>query len=238
MLKTFFREEHDIFRKTFRDFVEKELQPHADEWEKDEIFPREVFQRMGELGFLGVHYPEDVGGGGGDYWYTVALRRGAAPLPLGRPQHEPHGAVRHGHAGHQASWARASRRRSSWCPRSSGDKIAALGVTEPNAGSDVAIIQHHRPQGRRRLRHQRLEDLHHQRHARRLHHAGRAHRRRGLRRHQPDALPDRHQGLQGHAQAQEDRQPRLRHRGALLRGLPDPARATCSARRTRASTTS
>src|SRR2546423_14724696 len=71
MLTTFFRDEHEIFRKTLRDFVEKELAPYVNEWEEAELFPREVFNRCGELGFLGVHYPEELGGAGGDYWYSV-----------------------------------------------------------------------------------------------------------------------------------------------------------------------
>ena len=57
MLMTFFREEHDIFRKTLRDFVAKEMTPHADEWEHKKEFPRALFKRCGELGFLGAHYP-------------------------------------------------------------------------------------------------------------------------------------------------------------------------------------
>src|SRR5258708_26559236 len=72
MLTTFFREEHEIFRKTLRDYVAKELAPYVDEWEKAELFPREVFKRCGELGFFGAHYPEDVGGAGGDWWYAAA----------------------------------------------------------------------------------------------------------------------------------------------------------------------
>ena len=71
MLQTFFTEEHDIFRKSFRDFVEKELTPYTDEWEAARLFPREVFARMGELGFFGVSYPEEAGGAGGDWWYTA-----------------------------------------------------------------------------------------------------------------------------------------------------------------------
>ena len=53
-----FTEEHEAFRRTCRDWVEKELAPHALEWDRAGIFPREVFKRAGELGFLGVHYPE------------------------------------------------------------------------------------------------------------------------------------------------------------------------------------
>src|SRR6059058_3009723 len=56
MLTTFFREEHET---------------HVREWEKAELFPREVFKKAGEMGFLGASYPEDVGGAGGDWWYTA-----------------------------------------------------------------------------------------------------------------------------------------------------------------------
>ena len=67
-----FREEHDHFRKTVRQFAEKEIAPFADEWEKAEIFPNELFKRAGDLGIFGAHYPEEHGGAGGDYWFSVA----------------------------------------------------------------------------------------------------------------------------------------------------------------------
>ena len=66
-----FREEHEQFRKTVRQFAEKELAPYVDEWERAEIFPNEVFKRAGELGILGAHYPEAVGGAGSDFWFSV-----------------------------------------------------------------------------------------------------------------------------------------------------------------------
>src|SRR5205814_3605295 len=66
------KEEHEIFRRSFREFVEHELAPHVDEWEAAELFPREVFTQMAKLGYLGVSFPEELGGGGGDYWMTVA----------------------------------------------------------------------------------------------------------------------------------------------------------------------
>jgi citronellyl-CoA dehydrogenase len=56
-----FREEHEHFRQTVRKFAEKELAPHVEEWEKDEIFPNWVFKRAGELGIFGAHYPEELG---------------------------------------------------------------------------------------------------------------------------------------------------------------------------------
>src|SRR5258705_7774318 len=73
MLQTFFTEEHDLFRKSVREFVERELQPHADEWEEAKDFPNEVFRKMGKLGFFGAGYPEEKGGAGGDYWHVTAM---------------------------------------------------------------------------------------------------------------------------------------------------------------------
>src|SRR5580698_11013571 len=67
-----FTEEHQQFRATVRSFCEKELSPHVEEWERDELFPNWVFKRAGELGIIGAHYPEEVGGAGGDYWFSVA----------------------------------------------------------------------------------------------------------------------------------------------------------------------
>ena len=52
-----FTEEHELFRDTVRKFVEKELVPHAEEWEEAGEFPNSVFIRMGEFGFLGLRYP-------------------------------------------------------------------------------------------------------------------------------------------------------------------------------------
>src|ERR1700728_3409180 len=66
-----FREEHNQFRATVRKFAEKELAPFVDEWEAAENFPNAVFKRAGELGVFSAHYPEEVGGGGGDFWFSV-----------------------------------------------------------------------------------------------------------------------------------------------------------------------
>ena len=67
-----FTEEHDRLRESIRAFVLKELAPHADEWEET-TFPDSVFRRMGELGLLGLSYPEEYGGQGGDYPCNIVL---------------------------------------------------------------------------------------------------------------------------------------------------------------------
>src|SRR3954465_3254418 len=67
----YFNEEHSMFRQTVRDFVDKEVAPHVNQWEDEEKLPREIFKRMGELGFLGINFPEQYGGTDNDFWYTV-----------------------------------------------------------------------------------------------------------------------------------------------------------------------
>ncbi len=140
MLQTFFKEEHEIFRKTFREFVAKELAPFVDEWERAELFPREVYQRMGKLGFLGVGFPEDVGGGGGDYWYNVVygeelVKSGSAGLNMSlMVQTDMATPV-------IAAIGTREQKDEFLVPALRGEKIAALGVSEPNAGSDVAGLQ-------------------------------------------------------------------------------------------------
>ncbi len=90
MASTFqpFQEEHQIFRQQVRTFVETELAPKVDQWEEEKIFPSSVFERAGELGILGAHYPEEVGGGGGDFWMSVVkseelARCGSAGVTMG-----------------------------------------------------------------------------------------------------------------------------------------------------------
>ena len=140
MLMTFFREEHDIFRKTLRDFVAKEMTPHADEWEHKKEFPRALFKRVGELGFLGAHYPTDVGGSGGDWWYAavwgeelVRSNCGGVNMAL---------AVQSDMATPIINELGTREQKDEFLvPALTGDKIAALGVSEPNCGSDVASIR-------------------------------------------------------------------------------------------------
>jgi citronellyl-CoA dehydrogenase len=139
-MHTPFREEHEHFRKTVRQFAEKELAPFADEWEKAELFPNEVFKRAGELGILGAHYPEEVGGAGGDYWFSVAkseelVRCTMAGVTMGLLVQADMATPVIADLGTKEQIAEFL------TPAIKGEKIAALGVSEPNAGSDVAGIQ-------------------------------------------------------------------------------------------------
>jgi citronellyl-CoA dehydrogenase len=135
-----FSEEHQQFRASVRQFCEKELAPHVAEWERDELFPDWVFKRAGELGILGAHYPQDVGGAGGDFWFSVAK---SEELPRCLMAGVSMGLLV------QADMATpvindlgtAEQKAEFLTPAIRGERIAALGVTEPNAGSDVAGIE-------------------------------------------------------------------------------------------------
>ena len=135
-----FTQEHELFRKTVRNFAEKELLPHKEKWESAREFPREVFKKAGELGILGVCFSESVGGSGGDYWFKVVfceeiIRCRMAGLAMdlmvqadiSTPIIEKLGTE--------------EQKQLFLIPAIKGEKIAALGITEPGCGSDVASIR-------------------------------------------------------------------------------------------------
>ena len=136
-----FDSEHEELRDSVRRFVENEIAPHVDEWEDDRLFPRELFDRCGELGFLGLKFPERYGGQGGTYlhdaiWVEELSRRGAS------------GGVAAGLNAHTSiamppifKFGNESQRQRWLVPGIRGEKIGALGITEPGAGSDVASIR-------------------------------------------------------------------------------------------------
>ncbi|MEW6552664.1 MAG: acyl-CoA dehydrogenase family protein [Actinomycetota bacterium] len=133
----YFTAEHDMLRQSIREFVEKELAPHAEEWEEEQMFPNWVFKRMGELGFLGLRYPEEYGGGGGDYFTEIVLMEeitrcgsGSLGMAIG---------VQVGMATPPIlKFGTEEQKQKYLAPAIAGDKIACLGITEPGAGSDVA----------------------------------------------------------------------------------------------------
>ncbi len=135
-----FQEEHQIFRQQVRAFAETELAPKVDEWERAKLFPNSVFKRAGELGILGAHYPEEVGGGGGDFWMSVVKAEelthcGSAGVTMGLLVQADMATPVINDLGTPEVKAEFL------TPAIHGDKIAALGVSEPGAGSDVAGLR-------------------------------------------------------------------------------------------------
>jgi alkylation response protein AidB-like acyl-CoA dehydrogenase len=134
-----FTDEHEQLRESIRSFALKELAPHADEWEET-TFPDWVFQRMGELGFLGLDKPEEYGGQGGDYYSAIV-----AAEELG---HSNSGGLCMGVAVHTdmamppiLAFGTEEQKQEWVVPAIKGEKILCLGITEPDAGSDVAGIK-------------------------------------------------------------------------------------------------
>jgi acyl-CoA dehydrogenase len=136
-----FASEHEDLRATIRRWVISEVLPEQDDWERNREFPRELFTRAGELGFLGLKYPERLGGQGGDHLHDAVWAEEIAAAGIS-------GGVGAGLGAHTGIatppiWTFGSdEQHERWLrPAIRGELIAALGITEPGAGSDVASIR-------------------------------------------------------------------------------------------------
>jgi acyl-CoA dehydrogenase len=136
-----FTPEHEEFRLAVRKFVQRELRPHAAEWEQARWFPNEVFERLAELGYIGLKFPPEYGGdgdlvadavfveelawcGSGGVAAGIGAHSGIALPPIWR-------------------FGTEEQKQRYLVPGIRGEKIAALAITEPDAGSDVAAIRTH-----------------------------------------------------------------------------------------------
>ncbi len=133
--------EHEELRRSMRKFIDEEINPHVNEWEKEEIFPaHDVFKKMGDKGFLGITKPEKYGGSGLDYSYArSSMRRqahqscGGVPMAIGVQTDMATPAL--------ARFGSEEIRREFLAPSIAGDMVACIGVSEVGAGSDVASIK-------------------------------------------------------------------------------------------------
>jgi len=135
-----FTQEHEDFREGVRRFMETELRPHAREWEEARWFPNEVFHRCAEVGYLGLKYEEEYGGQGGGYVADAVFaeelsRCGSGGLAAGIGAHTS--------IAMPPIWrfGTEDQKQRYLVPGIRGEKISALGITEPDAGSDVAGIR-------------------------------------------------------------------------------------------------
>lgn len=136
----YFQEEHYLLADQLRRFVEEEVKPHAALWEETGHVPREILQRMGALGFLGIRWPEEFGGSGMDTLATIILAEELGRSTFGgfaitvlvhTDMSSPH-LLHMGSPRQQARWG---------ADIVAGKTICAIAVTEPDAGSDVASIR-------------------------------------------------------------------------------------------------
>ncbi|UGS38146.1 acyl-CoA dehydrogenase family protein [Capillimicrobium parvum] len=135
-----FTAEHDELRDSIRRWVAGELRPHATEWEDARWFPDDVFARAGELGFLGLKFPAEYGGQGGDFlhdavWAEELARCGSGGVAAGLGAHTGIATPPIWKFGTEDQKERLL------APAIRGERIAALAITEPDAGSDVASLR-------------------------------------------------------------------------------------------------
>ena len=136
-----FTQEHEELRRTTARFVETEINPYVDQWEEEGIFPaHELFKKMGDAGLLGICKPEQFGGSGLDYSYSMvmteelgAIRCGGVPMAIGVQTDMCTPAL--------ARFGSDELREEFLRPAITGEAVGAIGVTEPGAGSDVAGIK-------------------------------------------------------------------------------------------------
>jgi len=129
-----------MFRQAVRSFIEKEVEPHIEEWEQAGQIPKSIWPRMGELGFLGVEYDEKYGGGGADFQTTMVLceemarsRSGSLAMAVG---------VQTDMASPHLYWTGSEALKETYLPGiCAGRSLCCIAVTEPGGGSDVAAIK-------------------------------------------------------------------------------------------------
>ena len=132
----YFSDAHEELRLHIRRFLEKEVVPHLEEWEET-TYPDSIMRRFGELGFLGLRYPPEYGGQGGDYFTAVVLSEEMARAHCGglgmavAVQAEMATPPVH-------RFGTEEQKRRFLVPAISGEAIAAIAMTEPDAGSDLA----------------------------------------------------------------------------------------------------
>ncbi|HEY3136688.1 MAG TPA: acyl-CoA dehydrogenase family protein [Blastocatellia bacterium] len=135
----YFTEEHFMFRETVKQFVQSEIAPHAEDWDEAGIFPKDIFKKAAELGLFGIRLDPEYGGSGLDWWYTAAYLEGFSYSNSGGVS--------------MAMFVQSDitlpvldelgtdeQKEEFLRPAIAGDRIAALGISEPGGGSDVAAL--------------------------------------------------------------------------------------------------
>jgi acyl-CoA dehydrogenase len=136
--RTLYSEDHGLFRDSLRRFITAEITPRHADWEKAGIVPREVWRKAGEMGFLCTAVPEAYGGGGGDFLHSALMVEEMARAGATGPTFYLHSEIVAPYLVHYGT----EEQKQAWLPRMArGEAIAALGMTEPQSGSDVQNIR-------------------------------------------------------------------------------------------------
>lgn len=139
-ISSYFTEEHELFREGFRDFLQKEVVPHIEKWEKTGTIERFIWEKMGEMGYFGINYPEQYGGLELDLFYTVIFLEELQRIHSGgfAAAMWAHAYLAMTHVNAEGSEAIKEKYLTASID---GTKIGCLCITEPFAGSDVAAIR-------------------------------------------------------------------------------------------------
>ena len=132
-----FTEEHRLFRNSIKKFVDAEITPKIDSWEKKQFFPTEIFKQLGQAGFLGILLPEEFGGVGGDYALAASWCEEFGKIPsVGfTTAVNMHSLV----ISPTINRFGSNEQKAAWLPKAiAGTAIGAYAFTEPNAGSDLS----------------------------------------------------------------------------------------------------
>ena len=136
--RTVFGEEHEMFRATVKDFVEREIAPHHDKWEKDGIVPRELWRKAGEAGLLLTGIPEEYGGAGANFLMSAILIEEMSKGLYSGPGFRLHSDIVAPYILHYGS----EEQKRSLLPRMArGEIVTAIAMTEPGTGSDLQGIR-------------------------------------------------------------------------------------------------
>ena len=136
----YFNKEHEMIRKAVREFVDKEVNPHVEEWEEQKIAPlHDLFKKMGDLGFLGIRYAPEYGGQGLDYWHDLVfveeigrIAAGGVSMAITVQTHMATPAI--------DEFGSDYLKETYLTKAISGDMVSSIAVTEPGAGSDVSAL--------------------------------------------------------------------------------------------------
>lgn len=140
MFNYYFNEDHKLFRSSLRDFLDKEVMPNIDQWEAEQLIPKTIWKKMGDMGYLGLNFPEELGGSDLDFFYSLIFAEevskchsgGFAIAPLVNSYMAGPYVFKHGSDFLKEKYLKKA---------IAGEMICSIAITEPAAGSDVANIQ-------------------------------------------------------------------------------------------------
>lgn len=140
MSNYYFTEEHELFRESLRSFLDKEVKPNINQWEEDRRIPRDIWKKMGEMGFLGLSYPEEYGGMNLDFFYDVVFNEELGRMNSGGFAITEQ--VTQYMSGPYILKYGSEALKQKYLPGIiKGELICSIGITEPGAGSDAKNIQ-------------------------------------------------------------------------------------------------